>query len=237
MPTLDAEKPRIKIVLVDDHAVIRAGLRLLIEARRDMKVVGEAANAAAAVAVTTSTQPDVIVLDLNLEGDSGLDCLPRLYEAAPRAHVLVLTGVNDYEMHRQAARLGARGLVHKAKAAEVILKAIERVHAGEVWFDQYLISGMMSELAHSGGRRKSDPEEAKITSLTRREQEVVELVCEGLRNKQISERLFISQTTVSHHLTSAFSKLGVADRLELLVYAYSQGIVKPPAPGLGRAEK
>ncbi|HEX8160834.1 MAG TPA: response regulator transcription factor [Pyrinomonadaceae bacterium] len=237
MPTTDDERPRIKIVLVDDHAVIRAGLRLLIEARRDMNVVGEAANADAAVAVATSTQPDVIVLDLNLEGDSGLDCLPRLYEAAPRARVLVLTGVNDYEMHRQAARLGARGLVHKAKAAEVILKAIERVHAGEVWFDQHLISGMMSELAHPVGRKKSDPEEAKITSLTRREQEVVELVCEGLRNKQISERLFISQTTVSHHLTSAFSKLGVADRLELLVYAYSQGIVKPPAPGLRRAEK
>jgi two-component system nitrate/nitrite response regulator NarL len=230
MPTPDDEKPRIKIVLVDDHAVIRAGLRLLIEARCDMKVVGEAANAADAIAVTTSTQPDVIVLDLNLVGDSGLDCLPRLLAVAPRARVLVLTGVNDYEMHRQAARLGARGLVHKAKAAEVILKAIERVHAGEVWFDQYLISGMLTEMAHPGGHKKNGAEEAKITSLTRREHEVVGLVCEGLRNKQISERLFISQTTVSHHLTSAFSKLGVTDRLELVVYAYTQGIVKPPSP-------
>jgi two-component system nitrate/nitrite response regulator NarL len=235
MPTPDDEKPRIKIVLVDDHAVIRAGLRLLTEARRDMKVVGEAANADDAVAVTTSTQPDIILLDLNLEGDSGLDCLPRLLAAAHRARVLVLTGVNDYEMHRQAARLGARGLVHKAKAAEVILKAIERVHAGEVWFDQYLISGMLSEMAHPGGRKKVRPEEAKITSLTRREHEVVSLVCEGLRNKQISERLFISQTTVSHHLTSAFSKLGVTDRLELVVYAYTQGIVKPPAPSEPRS--
>jgi two-component system nitrate/nitrite response regulator NarL len=229
MPTPD-ENPRIKIVLVDDHAVIRAGLRLLIEARRDMKVVGEAANADDAVAVAAREQPDIILLDLNLEGDSGLDCLPRLLAAAHRARVLVLTGVDDFEMHRQAARLGARGLVHKAKAAEVILKAIERVHAGEVWFDQYLISGMLSEMAHPGGRKKSRPEEDKITSLTRREHEVVSLVCEGLRNKQISERLFISQTTVSHHLTSAFSKLGVTDRLELVVYAYTQGIVKPPAP-------
>lgn len=230
MPTTDDENPRIKIVLVDDHAVIRAGLRLLIEARRDMKVVGEAANATDAVAVAASAQPDIILLDLNLEGDSGLDCLPRLLAAAHRARVLVLTGVDDFEMHRQAARLGARGLVHKAKAAEVILKAIERVHAGEVWFDQYLISGMLSEMAHPGGRKKSSEEEIKITSLTRREHEVVSLVCEGLRNKQISERLFISQTTVSHHLTSAFSKLGVTDRLELVVYAYTQGIVKPPAP-------
>jgi DNA-binding NarL/FixJ family response regulator len=231
MPTPDEGKPPIKLVLVDDHAVIRAGLRLLIEARRDMKVVGEAANAADALAVTTATQPDVILLDLNLEGDSsGLDCLPRLLDAAPGAHVLVLTGVNDYEMHRQAARLGARGLVHKAKAAEVILKAIERVHAGEVWFDQHLISGMLSEMAHSGRRKGGDKEAAKITSLTRREQEVVGLVCEGLKNRQISERLFISETTVSHHLTSAFSKLGVTDRLELVVYAYNQGIVKPPAP-------
>jgi DNA-binding NarL/FixJ family response regulator len=228
MPIPDDESSRIKIVLVDDHAVIRAGLRLLVEARCDMKVVGEAANAADAIAVTTSMQPDVIVLDLNLVGDSGLDCLPRLLAAAPRARVLVLTGVNDYEMHRQAARLGARGLVHKAKAAEVILKAIERVHAGEVWFDQYLISGMLTEMTRPGGQKKNGTEEAKITSLTRREHEVVGLVCEGLRNKQISERLFISQTTVSHHLTSAFSKLGVTDRLELVVYAYTQGIVKPP---------
>lgn len=230
MPAPDDEKSRIKIVLVDDHAVIRAGLRLLIQARSDMEVVGEAANAGDAIAVTTSTQPDVIVLDLNLVGESGLDCLPRLLAAAPRARVLVLTGVNDYEKHRQAARLGARGLVHKAKAAEVILKAIERVHAGEVWFDQYLISGMLAEMSHPGGRKKSSPEAAKITSLTRREREIVGLVCEGLKNRLISERLFISETTVSHHLTSAFSKLGVTDRLELVVYAYKQGIVSPPPP-------
>ena len=227
MPAPDDVKPHIKVVIVDDHAVMRAGLRLLIEGRPKLKVVGEAATAEAAVAVTGATQPDIVVLDLNLESDSGLDCLPRLHEAAPGARVLVLTGVSDYELHRQAARLGARGLVHKARAAEVILKAIEKVHAGEVWFDQYLMSSMLSELTRAGKPKQENPEAAKIASLTRREREIVCLVSEGLRNKQISERLFISEATVSHHLTSAFSKLGVTDRLELAVYAYNQGIVKP----------
>jgi two-component system nitrate/nitrite response regulator NarL len=230
MPTPDDDNARIKIVLVDDHAMVRDGLRLFIEARRDMRVVGEAANAADALAITTDTQPNVILLDLYLGSDSGLDCLPRLLAAAPRARVLVLTGVNDYEMHRQAAHLGACGLVHKAKAAEVILKAIERVHAGEVWFDQYLISGMLSEMTRPRGKKEGGKEAAKLSSLTRRELEVVGLVCEGLKNRQISERLFISETTVSHHLSSAFSKLGVTNRLELVVYAYNQGIVKPPEP-------
>jgi two-component system nitrate/nitrite response regulator NarL len=226
MPTPDDDKQPIRIVLVDDHAVMRAGLRMLIESHPGMKVVGEAADAAAAVAVTTRERPNIILLDLDLGDDNGLDCLPNLLAAAP-VHVLVLTGVSDYEVHRRAARLGAMGLVHKAKAAEVVLKAIEKVHAGEIWFDRSLLGGMLNDLSRAGRQNKNDPEATKIASLSPREREVVALICEGLKNRQIGERLFISETTVSHHLTSIFGKLGVTDRLELVVYAYTHGIVKP----------
>jgi two-component system nitrate/nitrite response regulator NarL len=229
MPTPDDDKQPIRIVLVDDHAVMRAGLRLIIEGHTGMKVVGEAANSADAVAVTARERPDIILLDLDLGKDSGLDCLPQLLAAADPTRVLVLTGMDDYEAHRRAARLGAMGLVHKAKAAEIILKAIEKVHAGEVWFDRSLLGGMLNDLSRAGQQKKGDPEADKIATLTRREHEVVTLICEGLKNRQISERLFISETTVSHHLTSIFGKLGVTDRLELVVYAYTQGIVKSPA--------
>lgn len=230
MDTPDDAQQTIRIVLVDDHAVMRAGLRLIIEGHPGMKVVGEAGDAATAIAVATRERPDIILLDLDLGQDSGLDCLPHLLDAAEATRVLVLTGMDDYEAHRRAARLGAMGLVHKAKAAEIILKAIEKVYAGEVWFDRSLLGGMLSDISRSGQQKKGDPEAEKIATLTRREREVVTLICEGLKNRQISERLFISETTVSHHLTSIFGKLGVTDRLELVVYAYTQGIVKPPTP-------
>ena len=219
---------KVNIVIVDDHAVVRAGLRLLIETDRRFSVCNDVGNCRDALDAAEATQPDLIMLDINLDGDNSLLLIPKLLKAAPGARVLVLTGLNDAGIHAEALKAGAMGLVLKEKAAEVLLKAIEKVSQGEVWFDRTTMGSVLSEMSRGGGRTGEDPEAVKIASLTDREREVVTLIGEGLKNKHIAERLFISETTVRHHLTSVFDKLGVTDRLELVIYAYRHNLAKPP---------
>ena len=216
----------LRILLIDDHVVVRAGLRMLIESRPGWHVVGEAADVRDALAAAAREQPNLIVLDLDLGTGSGLDCLTALLTTAPAARVLILTGVRDPELHRQAVHLGALGLVVKEKAAEVLLQAIEKVSAGEVWLEPTLTASVLREMTRHRGTQQRDPEATKISLLTQREREVITLIGEGLKNQQIAKRLFISEATVRHHLTSIFAKLEVADRLELLVYAYRHGLTK-----------
>jgi two-component system, NarL family, nitrate/nitrite response regulator NarL len=223
-----ATKP-IQVLLIDDHAVVRSGLRMVIESNSGLKVVGEAGNRADALAIASREQPDIILLDLDLNGASGLDFLAELFTLARDARVIILTGVYDAAAHQRAMHLGAMGLVLKEKAAEVVIKAIEKVHAGEVWFDRVMMGHMISQLSRATITPKSKPEAQKIASLTEREREIVALIGEGLKNKLIANRLFISETTVRHHLTSVFDKLGVSDRLELIIYAYRHGLAKPPS--------
>src|SRR5262245_21883205 len=215
----------IHVLLIEDHAVVRAGLRLLLESRPGLVVVGEAANHADALALATREQPDVILLDLALGAENGLDLLPRLLTAAGRARVLILTGVVDVEDHRQAIRRGAMGLVLKEQAPEVLLKAIEKVHAGEVWVDRTMLARVLGEMV-SGAAKPANVEATQIATLTEREREVIALVGEGLKNKQIGDRLSITETTVRHHLTSIFTKLGVESRLEMVIFAHRHGLTK-----------
>jgi len=221
------EKP-IRILLIDDHVVVRAGLRLIIQSRPDMTIVGEAGDRDDALALAASEHPDIVLLDLDLGGDSGMALIAELTRTAGDARIIILTGLRDPEAHRQAVLRGAMGIVKKEKAAEVLISAIERVHAGEAWLDPSLMAGVLTEMARSTKPKKTDPEAAKIYSLTNREREVVALIGEGIKNKEIADRLFISETTVRHHLTSIFDKLGVADRVELLIYAFRHGLAKPP---------
>ncbi|MCI0392825.1 MAG: response regulator transcription factor [Acidobacteria bacterium] len=247
----------IRILLVDDQAIVREGLKLLLESQPGLAVVAEATTCAEAVAATKHSQPDVVLLDLDLGGSIGHDCLTELLNAAPQTRVLVLTGTPDLELHHDAIYKGAMGLVRKLEAAEVLLKAIRKVYAGEVWLDSALMTRLLSDLwrvrnsqlsadggnngvaLKNSGREVEDvspsiayqttPEEAvKIAQLTDREREVVTLVGEGLRNQQIADRLFISVITVRHHLSSIFSKLDVEDRFELAIYAYRHGLARMP---------
>lgn len=219
----------IKILLVDDHVIVRAGLRMLIENHKGMAVVGEAGSRRDAMAIAALEQPDIILLDLDMGNESGLDFLRELLATATRARVVMLTGVRDPEAHRRAVLMGAMGLVLKDKAAEVLIRAIERVHAGEVWLDRSLTASVLSEISNVDRTGKPDPEAKKIESLTTREREIVGLVCEGLKNKQIGDRLFISEATVRNHLTSILSKLELSDRFELALYAYRNHLAKPPS--------
>ena len=222
-----ATKP-IRVVLIDDHAVVRAGLRMIIQSQAGMQIVGEAGNRDDALALAASEHPDIILLDLDLGGDSGIALIADLMAAASEARIIILTGMRDSAVHRKAVMLGAMGIVLKEKAAEVLISAIERVNAGEAWLDPSLMAGVLSDMTRSNKPRKPDRVAEQVASLTNREREVVTLVGEGIKTKEIAGRLFISETTVRHHLTSIFDKLGVADRVELLIYAYRNGLASPP---------
>ena len=225
----DSIKEPIRILLIDDHAIVRAGLRMLIENHKGMVVVGEAGTRIDALAIAAREKPQIILLDLDMGKESGLDFLRELLGTAAGARVVMLTGVRDPEAHRRAVHLGAMGLVLKDKAAEVLIKAIEKVHAGEVWLDRSLTASVLYEMSQADQTRRADPEAEKIGSLTSREREIVGLVCEGLKNKQIGDRLFISEATVRNHLTSILSKLELSDRFELALYSYRQRLAKPPS--------
>ena len=226
MPQVNA--PLIKVVLVDDHKVVRGGLQMLIENEQGIRVVGEAGSVREAADVISREQPDIVVLDLDLKDESGLDLMPLVKAEGDGPRILVLTGVRDPDVHRQCVKLGAKGLVQKELAPEVLIKAIRKVHSGEIWFDRTMMSSVLNEVISRREGKDADPEVAKIASLTEREREVVGLVCKGMKNKQIAEHLFISDTTVRHHLTSIFSKLEVSDRLELVIYSYRHALAPPP---------
>jgi len=213
--------------LVDDHAVVRAGLVMLLQSQKHLKVIGQTGDTIEALKIAADAQPDVILLDVILGSDDGLELLPKLRKAAHNARILILTGTQNPEVYQRAVRLGAMGLVNKETAAEVLLKAIEKINAGEVWFDRMVMGDVLTEMTRGRDNKKADPEAAKITKLTEREREIIVLIAEGLKNKQIAERMFISETTVRHHLTSVFNKLSVADRLELMIYAFRHKLVAP----------
>jgi two-component system, NarL family, nitrate/nitrite response regulator NarL len=218
----------IRVVHIDEQLLFRVGISSLMGESSGIKVVGGAGTRAAALALVQGEQPDVILLDLAFKEGSSLDFLPDLREAAGQAKVLILTGVADQELHRKAVRLGARGLVFKDAPVDMLIKAIEKVCAGELWLDRVTTAAVFDELSRRKESRNPNPEESKIATLTAREREVICLVGEGLKNKQIGERLFISDVTVRHHLTSIFNKLDVADRLELVIYAYRHGLAPIP---------
>ena len=200
---------------------------MLIESQAGMKVVAMASNRAEALDVLAQQVCDLIILDLELGGHSALAFLPQLREASKKARIVVLTGVRDSETHQQVAQLGAMGVVLKEDAADLLLKAVVKVYQGEAWFDRLTVGKLLWRWS-SQETETLDPQRKKIASLTERELQVIALISQGLKNRQIADRLFISPTTVTHHLSSIYSKLGVTDRLELVVYAFANKLAKMP---------
>jgi two-component system nitrate/nitrite response regulator NarL len=224
----EAATPQIRILLVDDHVLVRQGLRMLIENNPDMKVVGEAARCEEALEVAANVIPDVVLLDLDLGGGSGLNIIPQLVSLHEKMRVIILTGVRDTELHRRAIRTGAVGLLMKDQAGGVLAKAIRRVHAGEIWIDRSMTAVVFQEMRRGADPQRLDTEAARIDSLTPREREVVALIAQGFGTARIAKDLYISEKTVRNHLASIFDKLMVSDRLELAIYAVRHGISPQP---------
>ena len=216
----------ISILLIDDHEVVRTGLRLLLESWPNLKVVAEASDPRRALTATEIFKPDIILADLDRGlRDNVLEQIPELLSAAPGARILLLTGTEDVAVHCRAIVLGASGVVLKARAANELKKAIAKVHEGELWLNRKLTASLVFDLTRGKARNGDDPEILMLGFLTSREREVATLVCEGLKNKEIGERLFISETTVRHHMSSIFAKLKVSTRFELLVFLHRHKFV------------
>jgi DNA-binding NarL/FixJ family response regulator len=216
----------IRIVILDSQALVRAGICLLIENQQGMEVVGEAGDLGECLELVTELKPDIILLVLYLVSQPDLDIIPRIINAFEQARLILITDGEDAQVLQQAVEVGVMGLVFKTQKPETLIKAIEKVNAGEVWLERSMIAHVLSRLSHNQHMTKISPEIESITQLSVREKEVVRLIGQGFKNKTISAQLNISETTVRHHLTSIYSKLGVSDRLELLVFAHRYGLVK-----------
>ncbi len=224
MPAPDA-KP-IRVLLVDDHRSILWGLAQLIDGARPlMEVVGQATNRGETFALTRQLQPDLILLDLALGDENSLDFLPELLREC-RSRVLVLTGMRDPKVHDTAILRGARGLVHKAESAETILKAIEKVHEGELWLDR-TATGRVFETMSRGGTSEADELLAQmIDTLTTKERVVIAAIItyRGATNRELAAHLNMGDKTLRNHLSSIYNKLGLKNRLELFGFALEHKI-------------
>ena len=217
----------IRVMLVDDHRSVLWGLEKLIDGEMPkMQVVGKATSCAAAIELAGETLPDVVVLDLDLSGENGVEIIPLLVSGRS-TRVLVLTGMRDGKLHEASILRGACGLVLKQEPAETILKAIEKVHQGQLWLDRSTTGRIFIELSRP--RRDAapaDPEKRKLDSLTTRERDVVRQVMlePGADNRKLAERLHMGEHTLRNHLSRIYDKLGVPNRLELYIYAQRHGV-------------
>lgn len=215
----------IRVMIIDDHILVRSALQLLLDAQPGIMVVGGSANRAESLAVLRTTSPEVVVLDLDLGPERGIDLIPILQDALPELRIVILTGIHNQAEYLSAIRSGALGVVLKEQAVPTLVEAISFVAAGKAWLDPSLVAQVLEERAVG---QVSASDTARIATLTERERAVIQLICESLKNRQIGQRLGISEVTVGHHLTSIFSKLGVTTRLELMNYAFQHGLGQLP---------
>lgn len=224
----------IRVMLVDDHKTMLWGLeKLLQEARPLMEVVASVSDIGQAVGLTGSLRPDIVVLDVDLDGVCSVDFVPQLV-ANGVTRALMFSGTRDQEMLGRAVRNGARGVIGKDAAAEQVIDAIARVHRGELCLDQALLGSLLGALIKPAPVPAApDPEAARIALLTLKERKIVAMMVEGngALNKTIAQRAFISEQTLRNHLTSIYNKLGVSNRLELYVYAVRNGLAAPMNAG------
>ncbi|HET9579793.1 MAG TPA: response regulator transcription factor [Usitatibacter sp.] len=225
----------IRVFLVDDHRTVLWGLQRLIESEGPgMEVVGAATTIDEAIAQLPAVKADVILLDLDLGGKSGIDVLPTLREISGGARVLVLTGMRDGRLHEQAIVAGACGVVTKESSADTILKAIGKAYVGEMWLDRTATARIFMELSRRGRSELPDPVELKIRSLTARERQIItELTADaGASTRAIASALCMSEHTLRNHLSSIYDKLGVSSRVELWAFATRHGLSSSAPPGV-----
>ena len=207
--------------MADDHAIFRDGLRKLLADAEEIQIVGEASNGVECVKMLAKLKPDILLLDLRMPEKDGLGVLEEVNFDSTPTRVIVLTAAEDDRDVVRAMRLGARGVVLKQSASDLLVKAIHKVFDGEIWLDNRMTAEVIDAFKKSAeaGQRREKP------LLSDREKEIVQLVAQGFRNREIGEKLFISEQTVKNHLHNIFDKLGVSDRLELALYAIHHRLI------------
>jgi DNA-binding NarL/FixJ family response regulator len=231
VPSIADSKQKIRIVVADDHPIFRDGLCRLLALEEDFVIVAQAHDGKEVLQVLQEYEPDILLLDLKMPNLDGLGTLQRLQAARNRTKVIVLTASEDKNEFVQAVKFGTSGIVLKQTATELLIKSIRKVHAGEIWLDSNTTAAVMRQFASveepppppapAPWERERDRDRSP---LSQREREIVSLVAQGFKNKEMAEKMFISEQTVKNHLHNIFDKLGVSDRLELALYAIHNNI-------------
>ncbi|MFB7454784.1 MULTISPECIES: response regulator [unclassified Streptomyces] len=213
-----ADKP-IRVLLVDDHQVVRRGLRTFLEVQDDIQVVGEAADGAEGVARAEELHPDVVLMDVKMPGMDGIDALKRLRELDNPARVLIVTSFTEQRTVVPALRAGARGYVYKDVDPDALAGAIRSVHAGHVLLQPEVAGALLAEDDHGGGTGRGG-------TLTEREREVLGLIADGRSNREIARALVLSEKTVKTHVSNILMKLDLADRTQAALWAVRHGLTR-----------
>lgn len=213
---------KIKLVLADDHAVVRSGLRMLLQAQPDMEIVGEAESGKEALAQVRSLQPDVILMDIQMPGMNGIEATRQIKEVGGNTAVLALTMHEDDQYFFEMLQAGASGYLPKRAAPDELVRAIRTVSRGEVFLYPSLATRLVQ--SYLGGEAGSETE-ALVSDLTPREQEVLVLIAEGMTNPEIADKLVISVKTVDRHRENIMRKLNLHSRIELVKFALRHGLI------------
>ncbi len=218
----------IRIILADDHAVVRQGTAELLKREPDLDVIAEAENGLQAVELTQHLKPDIVIMDIRMPELSGIEATKQILETAPGVRVLVLTAHEDDEYLFSLLQAGASGYLLKTAPVSDLVKAIRHVHEGQSSIDPSIVHKLVERFSGRKGDAADLDKEAQISeALTARELEVLALLARGLSNRAIAETLVISERTVQAHLTSIFSKMNVGSRLEAVMTAIRLGWLKP----------
>jgi DNA-binding NarL/FixJ family response regulator len=217
----------VNVVLVDKDKLVRAGLALLIGNDPALVVAGEAESCAEVQRIAAGKRADIVLWHVPASLDDFAIGIRDL-KSVTDSKIVLLVNSFDPKSCSAAIEAGVRGIVDKAEDPAVLIKAIKKVHSGELWLERMMMVNAITTLSRGGTAAKSGQNGFAASTLSTRELEVVSLVCLGLKNKEIAERLFISSATVRHHLSSIFNKIDVEDRLELVLYAFKNHIVELP---------
>lgn len=210
----------IRLLLVDDHAIVRAGLRMLFAAETDMAIVGEAENGVEALRMVQELKPDVVIMDVAMPGMNGIEATRQIKEMIPNAAILALTMHEDEEYFFEMLNAGAAGYIPKRAAPDDLVAAVRAVAQGNVFLHATLARFLMRDVLQQGTTSHEDDD-----GLTPREQEVLTLIAEGLTSREIAQRLVISPKTVDRHRENIMAKLNLHTRAELVRYAVSRGLL------------
>jgi two-component system, NarL family, response regulator DegU len=225
-PKVYTELSSIKVAIVDPQSLVREALAALLNAADGISVVASIGSAPDVVPTLQNADVDVMVFRFDPSAAGSTALLQEVPRVTEFSRVIVLTTANDADIYAKTVELGALGVLSCDDAGSSLLKAIRKVNAGELWLDRSRTAGVLTRLTR--GALQKDPETRKIESLTPRQREIVMLVSEGLTNKQVSDRLFISEATARNHITSILDKLELRDRFQLAVYAFRHGLVTYP---------